>query len=412
MTPDPRPVGDWLMQQALLAAPIDTLLEGCADGLVAAGIPLLRGHLTATTLHPQFASVGFTWRRGEGLQVRDRYVHGNDQRPAWQQSPLQPLVQGEARLVRHRLDDTADVATYPVLGEFREIGGTDYVASASLFGSGGVAPDEVKTGMIASWVTDRRGGFTDADLAALQKLQPALAVAARTALGDEIARTVMATYLGADAGARVLDGGIRRGHVQVIESAILFSDLRGFTALSDTIDRAELVPMLNTYLAAMADPVDANGGQVLKFLGDGMLATFALGVDGPESACGRAMAAAAQAFDAIEALNARRSAAGRPTMELGIALHLGDVLYGNVGSERRLDFTVIGPAVNAASRMEALCGALACPLVISGAFVHGAGSEIPFRSLGCHSLRGIGEPQELFTADAATAGRIVRSMRY
>ncbi len=409
---DPRPVCDWLTEQALLAAPIDTLLEGCADRLVTAGLPLLRGHLTATTLHPQFASVGVTWRRGQGLEVRDRYEHGNDQRPAWQQSPLQPLVRGETELVRHRLDAAADVATYPMLGELRDMGGTDYMASGSLFGSDGVAPSEVKTGMIASWVTDRPGGFADADIAALQRVQLALAVAARTALGEEIARTVMATYLGADAGARVLDGGIRRGDVQVIDSAILFSDLRGFTALSDTIDRAALVPMLNAYLAAMADPVDANGGQVLKFLGDGMLATFALGDEGAESACGRAMTAAAQAFEAIAALNAQRAADGLPIMELGIALHLGDVLYGNVGSERRLDFTVIGPAVNAASRMEAMCGALDCPLLISGAFVRAAGSAAPFRSLGCHSLRGIGEPQELFTADAATAGQVVRSMRY
>ena len=418
MTADPRPVCDWLMERALLATPVDILLEGCADRLVEIGIPLLRCHISATTLHPQFAAVGFTWRRGHGLEVRDRYEHDTEQRPIWQQSPLQPIVRGETHCVRHRLDDSADVETYPMLGELREMGGTDYLAQGSLFGFGGVEPSEVKdgmpakAGMVASWVTDRPGGYTDADIAALRQVQPAFGLAVRTALDVEIAQTVMATYLGPDAGARVLDGEIRRGHVQVIDSAILFADLRGFTALSDTVDRAALVPMLNAYLAALADPVDANGGQVLKFLGDGMLATFALGDAGPAPACARAMNAAAQAFEAIAALNAQRAADGRPIMELGMALHLGDVLYGNVGSERRLDFTVIGPAVNAASRMEALCGALDCPLLISGAFVRAAGSAIAFRSLGHHGLRGIGEPQELFTADAATAGRVVRSMRY
>ncbi len=418
MTADPRPVCDWLMDRALLATPVDILLEGCADRLVEIGIPLLRGHISATTLHPEFAAVGFTWRRGRGLEARDRYEHDTDQRPIWQQSPLQPLVRGETGFIRHRLDDTTDVATYPVLGEFREMGGTDYMAQGSLFGFGGGAPSQVKAGMpakagmLASWVTDRPGGFTEADIAALKQVQPAFGLAVRTALDVEIAQTVMATYLGPDAGARVLDGEIRRGHVQVIDSAILFADLRGFTALSDTVDRAALVPMLNAYLAALADPVDANGGQVLKFLGDGLLATFALGEDGPAPACAQALAAAAQAFEANASLNAQRSADGQPVMTLGIALHLGDVLYGNVGSTRRLDFTVIGPAVNAASRMEALCGALDCPLLISGAFVEGAGAAAEFRSVGRHRLRGIGQPQELFTVDAAIAGRVVESMRY
>ncbi len=414
MSLDPAPVRDWLLAQALLAAPVESLLEGCAERIVEIGIPLLRGHISATTLHPQFASVGYTWRRDPGIEEAERYQHETQNLPRWQVSPLQPIVRGEVPQVRHRLDDGADVKTYPVLGEFRAMGGTDYLALGSIFGTGGVPPSEVKTGMLTSWVTDRPGGFTEADLAALERVQPALASATRTALNMEIAETVMATYLGPDAGARVLDGEVRRGHMQVISSAILFADLRGFTVLSDTMDRAELVPMLNDYLAAMADPVDSQGGQVLKFLGDGMLAIFAL--ESAESAdagkaCDRAMAAAGQALDAAAALNAERAAAGQPVMSLDIALHLGDVLYGNVGSEQRLDFTVIGPAVNAASRIEALCGDLDCPLLISGAFVTAAGTGAGFRSLGRHTLRGIREPEELFTADAATPGG-VRSMRY
>jgi len=412
VTPDPRPVRDWLLDQALLATPVDTLLEGCSERIVAAGIPLLRGHVSATTLHPQFASVGFTWKRGPGLEERAGYEHDMDQLPRWQQSPLQPIIRDMAPSVRHRLDDTADVETYPVLGEFRAMGGTDYFALGSVFSTGGVRPEAVRTGMLTSWVTDRPGGFTADDLAALRRVQPALATATRTALNMDIAKTVMATYLGPDAGARVLEGEIRRGHVQVIGSAILYADLRGFTVLSDTLDRAELVPMLNLYLAAMADPVDAQGGQVLKFLGDGMLATFALDESGPAPACARALAAAGQAFEAIAALNAERAAAGRPVMTLDIALHLGDVLYGNVGSDQRLDFTVIGPAVNAASRIEALCGELDCPLLISGTFVASAGTGAAFRSLGRHTLRGIRQTQELFTADTVTSGPVVRSMRY
>ena len=398
MKGDAGAVVDWILRQALLATPVDALLAGCAIQLEAAGLPVLRSHLTATTLHPQFAAVGSTWRRGQDRAEWDRYEHDTDDNPAWQRSPLQPLIRDRRSHVRHRLDDSADVETYPVLAEFRAMGGTDFFAVSAKFGTAGIEPEEVRTGMLVSWVTDRPGGFTDGDLAALERVRPALAAATRTALNMEIAETVMATYLGPDAGARVLDGEIRRGHMQVIEAAILFADLRGFTALSDTVDRAELVPMLNTHLAAMADPVDAHGGQVLKFLGDGMLATFALGEDGPEPACVRALSAASEALEAIAALNAECAANGRPVMDLDVALHLGDVLYGNVGSDRRLDFTVIGPAVNAASRIEALCGELDCRLLISGTFVRAAGSSAQFRSLGRHSLRGIAEPQELFTS--------------
>lgn len=411
MSHDPAPVRDWLLDQALLAAPVDALLEGCAERIEKIGIPLLRGHISATTLHPEFASVGYTWHRDPGLEETARYQHETQHIRRWQVSPLLPIARGEAARVRHRLDESADVKTYPVLGEFRAMGGTDYVALGSVFGTGGVPPSEVKSGMLTSWVTDRPGGFTEDDLSALERIQPALGSATRTALNMEIADTVMATYLGPDAGARVLDGEVRRGHMQVIGSAILFADLRGFTTLSDTLDRSELVPMLNAYLAAMADPVDAQGGQVLKFLGDGMLAIFALESAEAGDACARALAAAGHALDATAALNAERAAAGQPVMSLDIALHLGDVLYGNVGSERRLDFTVIGPAVNAASRIESLCGELDCPLLISGAFVTAAGPGAGFRSLGRHILRGIREPEELFTADTATPGG-VRSMRY
>ena len=395
-TPDAGPVCDWLIGQALIATPVDRLLAGCSQRLAAAGIPILRGHISATTLHPKFEAVSFTWHRDAGLQS-EGHQHGSGQRTIWQRSPLLPIARGDVDRVRHRLGDAAADETHPVLAEFRAAGGTDYVAFGTAFGVGGEVPAVVRTGTLSSWLTDRPGGFHDGQLAALARIQPPFAAAQRVALNMAIAQTVMATYLGADAGARVLDGEIRRGDVQVINAAIFYADLRGFTALSDRVDRAALVPMLDDYLERIADPVAARGGQVLKFLGDGLLATFALDGGDPAPVCAAALAAAAEALQGVRALNAGRSAAGRPVMDLDVALHLGDVLYGNVGTESRMEFTVIGPAVNAASRIEALCGDLDCNLLISGAFAAAAGGS-GFRSLGRHALRGIREPQELFTA--------------
>ncbi|NNG03826.1 MAG: adenylate/guanylate cyclase domain-containing protein [Inquilinus sp.] len=399
--PDPRPVIDWLIRQALLATSTDSLLPGCAERVAAMGIPVVRAHLSATTLHPQFEAVSLSWLRDAGVETV-AHEHGTSDEAPWQRSPLRQIAIGETDEVRLSLAGSdVDVERYPILADFVALGGTDYIALGTAFGIDGKPPSSARTGVLSSWVTDRPGGFTGADIAALRSIQPAISAAARVALNLEIARTVMATYLGPDAGSRVLQGEIRRGDVQVIDAAILFADLRGFTALSDSANRAELASTLNAYLQAMAEPVAGHGGQVLKFLGDGMLASFALDGQAPAPVCARALAAARQALADTSALNAERAKAGEPVMSLDIALHLGDVLYGNVGSSSRLDFTVIGPAVNAASRIEALCGELDCPLLISGAFAAAAGPDAGLRPLGRHPLRGIRQPQELFTADLA-----------
>jgi adenylate cyclase len=207
---------------------------------------------------------------------------------------------------------------------------------------------------------------------------------------------VLETYLGRDAGHRVLAGEIERGSAEAIRAVIWFSDLRGFTKLADSLPRDVLIAALDDYLEAMAAPVHANDGQILKFMGDGLLATFDLTGRDDAAVCQDALAAAVQLRAAVPALNEARKAAGKPIMEFGLALHLGDVFYGNIGASDRLDFTVIGPAVNEASRIQALCRSLDRNILISSTFQETADSKRGLESLGFHALRGVQEPRELF----------------
>jgi adenylate cyclase len=204
-------------------------------------------------------------------------------------------------------------------------------------------------------------------------------------------------YLGSDAGARVLSGETRRGAVVAIEAALLIADLRGFTALADRVAGEALVEALNDYLEQLGGAVEGQGGQILKFLGDGALAIFAVGApeaDGHDAVCARALAAGEAALAAVAARNAARAAAGEATLALDVALHVGRVMYGNVGARERLDFTVIGPAVNETARIEQLCAPLGTTLLMSAAFAARCGRKV--RSLGAHAMRGVALPQELF----------------
>ena len=208
----------------------------------------------------------------------------------------------------------------------------------------------------------------------------------------EVASTLLRTYLGADAGAKVLLGQIKRGDGQIIRAALWFCDVRNFTGLSDQLPFESLLLLLNDFHGQMSDAVEAHDGQVLKFMGDGMLAVFE--ADEDDDGCTRALAAADDAAQRMARVNERRLPAGEPEIRYGLALHWGDVMYGNIGSSRRLDFTVIGPAVNMAARLEGLCSKLGTDLIISAPFARRCGQSL--RSLGLHQLKGIKDPVEAF----------------
>jgi adenylate cyclase len=257
-------------------------------------------------------------------------------------------------------------------------------------------------GIFFSCTTDVQGGFDDGQLRQVGDLLPYLALAVKSRSMFEVASTLLATYLGADAGRRVLTGEIDRHSVQRIQAVIWLCDLRGFSAVANRVSQDELIEILDTYLELMARPVLDNRGQILKFLGDGFLATFDLSLRDRQAVCIDALTAAEQLLETLPRFNAERRAIGKWTLDFGAALHLGEVLYGNIGSSERLDFTVVGSAVNEASRIEGLCRPLQRKVLVSSTFFEAAmASSGRMISVGVHPLRGIREPQELFTIGGA-----------
>ncbi len=320
----------------------------------------------------------------------------------WERSTFKVMVDdGEPELRRRILGPEAG-EEFPILENFRQEGATDYFGM--ICGYAIESANEERFGVVFTWTTDRDGGFSDAELDFFREILPALALTLRVSATRRFAQAVAEAYLGRDAARRVLNGEIQRGHVETVSAVLIYSDLCGFTAMGDRMGQHELVELLNDYLACMAEPVEARGGQVLKFMGDGSLATFELSLNGDAEARAEtgvaALAAAMDALARVAELNQTRRAAGQPTMALNVALHLGEVAYGNVGSPTRLDFTVIGPAVNEVSRLEGMCDPLERRLLISEAFANAIPEDGPqLLPLGRHGLRSVREPVRLFTVE-------------
>jgi adenylate cyclase len=398
------PVAMWLVNAGLDDASPEALVTDFCARSVEAGIPLQRVFVGMATLHPLLRARGYTWTREGGLVGNNAMPHRdpNDEPEAWIASPLRHMLSNNVPEMRRLLVGDKAVYDFPVLREFTEQGLTDWFAMAHSFGwtfedSRHITDRYAGIGMISSFTTAQADGFTDDQMMRLRRLVRLLALAVKAAMLTQMSRDLTAAYIGGDAAHRVLNGVIRRGQAERIEAVILYADLRGFTALADRLAIEPLVETLNAYFDCLGPAIEEGGGQVLKFLGDGLLASFQL--DGRRA--GRevgtaALKAAKAALDAVAALNAERAGAGLPVLVLDIALHEGLVMYGNVGTGARLDFTLIGPTVNEAARLESLCGALDCNLVASESFVHLAGSDTGLVSLGRHSLRGVAEMREVF----------------
>ncbi len=388
---------DWLTWAGLEGNDIGEILSGLCERLLASGtMQVFRAHIAVTTLHPQFGGYGFTWWRDGGLLEPQAYPRADSYNDSFTRSPFYHMIDTKTYQLRRRLTGADAQVDFPILEEFRDAGATDWYAAAFPFvwRDGG---DAEVSGFVTSWTTDAPDGFDFLTLARLQSILQLMALAVKAAATYTMAEGVLATYIGTDVAERVLSGGIERGRAETLDAALFYADLRGFTRLADTTERGQLVRMLDQYFDLIVEPVHQRGGQVLKYLGDGLLATFDLSSGDRGDVCGRALAAARSAHESIDRVNHQRLAAGEPTMTLDIALHLGEVVYGNIGARDRLEFTVIGPAVNEASRIEALCDQLDETLVMSGAFASElAAHGTPVRSLGDHTLRGVRKAQELF----------------
>ncbi len=271
---------------------------------------------------------------------------------------------------------------------------TDYVAMICRFAAEGIIGE--MDGVYMSWATAAADGFSDEQIAALERLAPPLALAFKSAALQRMTKTLMETYLGRDAGQRVLSGRIVRGITERIDAVIWFSDLRGFTRITDAAPE-QVIPLLNEYADVIVSAIHDHGGDVVKLIGDGVLAIFT--AEDRAHACAAALAAAIAARKEVAELKERRAAAGQPVTDMYLGLHVGEVFYGNVGSHERLDFTVIGPAVNEASRIAAMCRSVDQPLLVSAAFAEVGDIKRRLVSVGRYALRGVSHPQELFTLD-------------
>ena len=397
----------WAVREGLRSAGAYELFDGYCQRLVIDGVELWRAHLAMETLHPQWSGYGYTWRRDLNAIEPQQYVHGSTEDADFLGSPFNELIVraqgGEENPSLRRRVEQDDQRDFPILVEFFAAGATDYLAYLFEFGKGGDRSQG--TGIVYSFVTDRRGGFSDDDTTLLQATLPGLSLAMKAHAGYVIASGLLGTYLGEDAGRRVHAGSILRGSVDTLRAVIWYADIRGFTTVSDSAPGPVVVELLNEVFEILTASLRVHGGQVLKFIGDGMLAIFSFEEHDRAETCRHALDAAIEAMRNIDEMNKARAAAGVPVASVDLALHLGEVLYGNVGATDRLDFTVIGPAVNEVARIEALCEPLDRPVLVSAEFVAGiAGVDGRLESLGRHALRGIREPKEIFALDLGGGG--------
>jgi adenylate cyclase len=389
-------LADWIAEAGLMGRSETALLDGFCERALACGLPLARTIMFMDTLHPIYEGRAFRWEREKPEATLTEYLRSTDGELAkrWQSSPFYLLLQSGQTMLRRRINADSE-AEFSNFREFRAAGITDYVAIVNPFAADGVIGE--MDCFYSSWMTDRDDGFSDADIAALQRLMAFLGLAIKSASLGRIAATLVETYLGRDAGRRVLRGGIARGVADRIEAVLWFSDLRNYTRISDTSSPEHIIPMLNDYADAVVSAIHENSGDVLKLIGDGVLAIFP--AEERPRACAAALNAAKAAREAVSALNARRNDQSLPVTDMYLGLHIGEVFYGNIGSKERLDFTVIGPAVNEVSRIAAMCRSADQPVLLSTAFAAAASERHPLVSCGRFALRGVGRPQELFTLD-------------
>jgi adenylate cyclase len=390
---------NWLVSQGLTGLPENDLVRGFCERCRAGGLDLSRGLVFIDTLHPIFEGRGFRWNDTESDES-DSFEYGStsEGQPAqnWRRSPFNHMLENGHEELEIDLDDCATL-DFSMIGDLAARGHRHLVAFVHRFGEAGTIGQ--MDCVYSYWLTRRGDGFGELGLSALRDLVPVLGLAIKSAAQVDIARTLGRVYLGRDASEQVLGGKIARGVTERINAVLWFSDLRGSTAISENIAPDEIIPFLNDYAQAAIDAVHDEGGDVLKLIGDGVLAMFT----GADMALAKraALRAEHQFRRNMAALNVRRAAAGRPTTSAYVGLHVGEVFYGNIGSEDRLDFTVVGPAVNEVSRIASMCRSVDRELLASADFRSGldASGQQFLVSTGRFALRGIGRAQDLYTID-------------
>jgi len=376
---------DWLTNGTRDERFIDNIFAQMCIRLQQAGIPLKRSTLHVQINHPQWLGARMMWSDGmTGAEIA-RVDYDVRERSEYIGSPASEVIEGAVELRENLEQDATLGRKHAIYGEMRAGGLTDYVAWPLYHTLG--------KQHVVTFATDRPGGFEPAHIAALKKLLPVLALVSEIRIKNRLARTLLETYVGSHAGELILAGATRRGTGTTVRAAIMICDLRDFTKISDNWPRDDVIDLLNDYFDAMSEPIARHGGEILKFIGDGLLAIFPL--QAPD-ACANLLRAVTEARQAMAALNERNNGTGRAPLNYGIGVHVGDVMYGNIGSTSRLDFTVIGPAVNMASRLEALTKLLGRTVLLSRDFAELVEPKFELEHVGKHEVRGFSDPIELF----------------
>jgi len=388
-------VADWLMVQALGSTSAEELLEQCSLRLDAAGIPLFRTSIGFQILHPLYQAVSLIWHRDLGLEEPSQFSGDTAASESWTKSPLYYLVENKLPFLRRRLSGSKAQLDFELLQDLSETGATDYLAYVVLFDRDSFGQFQ-QNGIVGSWTTDHPGGFSDDEIQSLMRIQQRLAVACKMFIKEQITENVLSAYLGPDAGRQVLNGQIKLGDGETTHAVIWFSDLRNSSGLADTLPPEEFIALINEYFQCMAGAVLDSGGQVLRFIGDAVLAIFPIreGHASETDACATALKAARDAADRMTALNKSRRKGKKEALGFGIGLHVGDVMYGNIGVPERIEFSVVGPAANEAARIESLTKTLGHQVIFSDHFTNTLDED--WQSLGKHELRGVGAPMEVF----------------
>ncbi len=380
-----RSLCDWLLGDARNAAETTALVVELGERLNAAGIDVRRITTGIPILHPQVASYSALWNRGAAVTERE-YQLDPETLASLRDSPI-AVVYGGGGPVRCNPSAPPSEDEFPIVADLRAEGFTDYVVMPARFSD--------ETTKAVTFATDRAGGFAETDIELFETLMPMLAMVLEIQALKRTARILLETYVGRETGRRVLHGAIRRGMGETIHAAIWLSDLRDFSGLSETLPRDEVIALLNDYFGALSEAATRHDGEILKFIGDAMLAIFPVASDGSAAVtCRAALAAAAEAETLAGAINRERSDTGRAAFAFGIALHVGDVMYGNIGGATRLDFTVIGAAVNLASRISGVCATLGRTVLVSEQFAAAVGGS--FERVGTFDLKGVSGAQLVY----------------
>jgi adenylate cyclase len=389
-------LGEWITEQALGDFDLCELFEGACERLLDAGFDVIRAHLAMGSLHPMFEAVTVTWQRGERAEFSEQ-AFGLDEDERWRSSPLRYALESGAIEHRFMLGQPEVQEQFPMFRDFVEGGGTDYFIRLVPFGGESIASRK-RDGALFTWLTNRENGFSDADLAELRTFSSLIGLAAKIYKREQTTRSIVDAYLGSGVGRRVLDGQIRRGDVDVIHAVIWYSDMRRSTELAERLGPDAFLRTLNDYFECSAGSVLTHGGEVLRFVGDAVLGIFPVrGEHGAQRAVRTACVAAREAREKLRLLNTSQLETDRPMIDFGIALHLGELLFGNIGVASRVEFSVVGTTANEVARIEELTKTTGEPVLVS----EDIASAWPghWRVVGEYELRGADRPHTVYALE-------------